>query len=201
MFRSQLNRSKFNWAHLAAALVLFVATPAVLSQTTKGPLDFNRADIETMRLSPSSFPQLPPAIRQELTRRGCTIPQAWGEKGPHNVIKGAFIKPGELDWAVLCSVNRTSTIQIFPNASTGRVIKLAREADINRLQGEGGNQIGYCREISPVGRDSIVRHYQAYDGVRPPPIDHQGIDDAIVGKASVVHYFYRGKWLELTGAD
>jgi hypothetical protein len=63
------------------------------------------------------------------------------------------------------------------------------------------DQIGYSRAISPVGREFIVRHYVAYGGVKPPPIDHQGIDDAFVGKASVVFYFYRGKWLELTGAD
>jgi hypothetical protein len=46
-----------------------------------------------------------------------------------------------------------------------------------------------------------MRHYDAYGSVKPPPIDHQGIDDAFAGKASVVLYFYRGKWLELTGAD
>jgi hypothetical protein len=36
---------------------------------------------------------------------------------------------------------------------------------------------------------------------KPPRIDHKGIDDAFVGKASEVHYYYRGKWLELQGAD
>ncbi len=117
------------------------------------------------------------------------------------VIKGSFIKPHEIDWAVLCSVNRTSTILIFRNASPTRVLEIAREPDINRLQVEGGEKIGYCREISSVGRDFIMRHYDAYGGVKPPPIDHQGIDDAFVEKASVVLYFYRGKWLPLTGAD
>jgi hypothetical protein len=65
----------------------------------------------------------------------------------------------------------------------------------------GGDKIGYSREISAVGRDFIMRHYQAYEGVKPPPINHLGIDDAFVEKASMVHYFYRGKWIELTGAD
>jgi hypothetical protein len=32
-------------------------------------------------------------------------------------------------------------------------------------------------------------------------MDHQGIDDAFVGKASVALYFYRGMWLQLSGAD
>jgi hypothetical protein len=81
------------------------------------------------------------------------------------------------------------------------VIEIGSEPDINKLQGMGGDQIGYSRSISPVGRDFIMRHYQAYGGVKPPPVDHLGIDDAFVGKASMVHYSYRGKWIELTGAD
>lgn len=198
MSYSRQNRSKCNSARLVVAIIFPVAA---FCQAKEMPLDFQRADIAIVRLSPSKFPQLPPAIRQELTRRGCAIPQVWGGKSAHNVIKGSFIKPDEIDWAVLCSANQTSAILIFRNASPTRVIELAREADINRLQGEGGEKIGYSREISPVGRDFIMRHYDAYGSVKPPPIDHQGIDDAFVGKASVVLYFYRGKWLELTGAD
>ena len=43
--------------------------------------------------------------------------------------------------------------------------------------------------------DFIMRHYRAYGGPRPPPIEHQGIDDAFLEKASVTWYFYNGKWL------
>jgi hypothetical protein len=32
-------------------------------------------------------------------------------------------------------------------------------------------------------------------------MNHQGIDDAFLEKASVTYYYYRGKWLQLTGAD
>jgi hypothetical protein len=48
---------------------------------------------------------------------------------------------------------------------------------------------------------NILEHYRAYGGLKPPAIDHLGINDAFVGNAAVVHYFYAGKWLELTGAD
>jgi hypothetical protein len=54
---------------------------------------------------------------------------------------------------------------------------------------------------SPVGREYILKHYRAYGGPEPAAIDHQGINDSFVGKASVVRYFHAGKWLELTGAD
>jgi hypothetical protein len=46
-----------------------------------------------------------------------------------------------------------------------------------------------------------MRHYLGYGGPKPPPMNHQGIDDAFLEKASVTYYYYRGKWLQLTGAD
>jgi len=60
---------------------------------------------------------------------------------------------------------------------------------------------GCWPDITPVGKDFIMRHYRAYGGPKPPPIDHQGIDCDICQKASTTLYFYRGRWLTLTGAD
>ena len=37
--------------------------------------DWGRADLETKRLPPSAFSNLPPDIRSDLDRRGCSIPQ------------------------------------------------------------------------------------------------------------------------------
>ncbi len=55
--------------------------------------------------------------------------------------------------------------------------------------------------ITPVGGAYIIKYYAAYGGLKPVPMDHQGIDDAFIGKASEVLYLYRGTWLRLTGAD
>ena len=57
------------------------------------------------------------------------------------------------------------------------------------------------RSRATVGRDFIMRHYRAYGSPQPPPIDHHGIDDAFLEKASVTWYFYNGRWLRLQGAD
>ncbi|MBV9612370.1 MAG: hypothetical protein JO091_07850, partial [Acidobacteriaceae bacterium] len=147
-------------------------------------------------------PDLPADVRNELRRRGCTVPQVPGEKKPHNVIRGEFIQRGEVDWAILCSVHRASTLLVFRPGAASKCLALASGADIANLQGAGEEKIAYSRAITAVGRAYIDEHYRAYLGTKPPvPIDHQGIDDAFVGKASVVHYFYRGKWLELQGAD
>jgi len=173
--------------------------PSQPSQELTGK--FRDADLQVTRLGPSAFPELPRKIRRELERRGCTIPQVWEDRKPHNVIKGEFTRKGQTDWAVLCSLNRVSSILIFQNASEQNPSELAREADIEKLQGVGGDVIGYFRAISSVGRQFILVHHRAYGGLKPPRIDHEGIDDAFVGKASVVHYFHAGKWLQLTGAD
>ena len=173
----------------------------IVSQSPEALPDFLRADRQTIRLALSRFPQLPPSVTKELNRRGCTVPQVWGATKPGNVIRGSFLHAGQIDWAILCSVNRISSILIFGNSSSDQVLEIGREADFNKLQGVGGDKIGYSRAISPVGRGFIMQHYQLYGGVKPPPIDHLGIEDAFVEKASIVHYFYRGKWMELTGAD
>ena len=31
------------------------------------------------------------------------------------------------------------------------------------------------RQLTALGREFIIRHYRAYGGPEPPPIDHQGI--------------------------
>lgn len=73
--------------------------------------------------------------------------------------------------------------------------------DKNYLQDVGHDDIAYSREITAVDRNFIMTHYRAYGGPEPPPIDHEGIDDAFLEKASVVHYWYEGRWIQLQGAD
>jgi len=88
----------------------------------------------------------------------------------------------------------------FTDASEREPLEIASQADAGSLQSGGGTAIEYSRAIGPVGREYILKHYRA-GGPEPPAFDHQGISDSFVGKASVVHYFYAGKWLEITGAD
>jgi hypothetical protein len=167
---------------------------------------WEEADRQVVRVDPSAFTELPSNVLAELHQRGCTVPQVpegvgLEKPGLQNVIKGEFAKPGQADWAVLCSVNRVSSILIFWNGSVQGVSEIEKRPDIDRLQGWGGSRIIYSRHIAPAAAGYITEHYQAYGGPNPPPLDHLGIDDQFVGKASVVQYFYDGKWLHLTGAD
>jgi hypothetical protein len=183
-------------ALLSATITLtFAQLPEALKR------NFDEAGRRIVRLPPTAFPELPRRVVQELQRRGCAVPQEVFTKKPNNVIRGEFAKPGQTDWAVLCSVKGVSTILVFWNGLGNNPVAIAPMEDRNFLQGITANEIGFSRGITPVRKDFIMRHYDAYGGLKPPPIDHQGIDDAFIEKASVTWYFQGGKWLRLTGAD
>jgi hypothetical protein len=188
-------------ATVCLALFLFPATPIHAQLPDDLKRKFDEADRRIVRLSPTAFPALPGNVVRQLQRRGCTIPQESFTKKPNNVIRGEFARPGQTDWAVLCSVNGVSSVLVFWNGSERNPAAVAPMEDRIFLQGITADQIGFSRGISPVAKNFIMRHYQAYGGSKPPPIDHQGIDDAFIEKASVTWYFYGGKWLKLTGAD
>ncbi len=183
--------------------VISIAFAIALAAQIPGDLQrqFDEAEKRIVRLPPAAFRELPGNIVREMERRGCKVPQEVYTNKPHNVIKGEFARRGQTDWAVLCSVKGVSRILVFWNGSEKNPAALAPMEDRNFLQTIDQTNPGFSRGITPVGKDFIMRHYDAYGGPQPPPVDHQGIDDAFIEKASVVWYFHAGKWLKLTGAD
>ena len=154
------------------------------------------------RLPPSAFPQLPRAVRDALEKRRCTIPQAFYPERPHNVVSGAFARPGQQDWAVLCSVDGRSAILVFwASGVTPAPAELASVDDATFLQGIGNDQIGYSRAIGRADTAWIREHAEEYDGPLPKRLDHDGINDAFVEKASQVLYYEDGAWQGLAGSD
>jgi len=180
---------------------VFVAAMAIIAAlVSSGAQDWDKADLATTRLPPSAFPELPASIQKDLTRRGCTIPQPHGDAHA-NVIKGRFTSAGQTDWAVLCSIRRVSSILVFRGGSPSAVVALAPQQDLGYLRVVIPGVIGYSRALGIAHADFIRVHYQWYGGPKPPPLDHDGIDDAWAESASAVWYWYRGRWLKLTGAN
>jgi len=176
-----------------ASVLAFVVMP--LSQSL---------DSWIVRLPPSAFPELPANVVQDLQRRGCTIPQeAFSKVNPNNVIKGEFAKPGQIDWAVLCSVKGVSTILVFWNGSEENPAAIVPAPDSGYLQGAGGDQQwAYSRLIEPMGVEDIFRYHDLeHLGIPLPPIEHQGINDQYNGKAFLVWYYFDGQWLKVAGGD
>jgi hypothetical protein len=153
------------------------------------------------RLPVEAFPALPLAVAGVLRNRNCTIPQSSPEGASRNVIRGEFFTKGEAGWAVFCSTNNSTVLLAFRNDRDTNPDAVITSEDRGYLQMLPDDNVGYSREITAVNRDFIMDHYRGYGGPEPPPIDHQGIDDAFLEKASVTWYFHQGKWLRLQGAD
>lgn len=158
-----------------------------------------QADKDTRRLIPAAFTQVPAKVVAALESRHCMIPQWFADSTPHNVIRGNFQRGGQVDYAALCSRARASTIVIVWGGPTSCSDELEVREDRSYLQKLAGGVIRYTRRIETVGRDYIHRMYDRFNGERPPPLDHQGINDIFQGKGSTIRYCYEGKWLELTG--
>ena len=181
------------WIVFECLGVSFVQSPS--------PQDFALANATTRRLPPSAFPNLPTKIRTELDRRRCSIPQTFIGGSRHNVIQGHFRNGDQVDWAILCSRDRVSTILVFWGGEPRAVTALAPKPDADFLQTVSRTEIGFSRAITVASKESILEHYKRHGGVKPPPLAHAGIEDAFVEKASVVWYRHQGMWLQLTGSD
>lgn len=165
---------------------------------------WSQADSATVRLMPARFRALPAVIVRDLERRQCRIPQVSEhlvDSFPVNVIRGSFLVPRRDEWALLCSVRDSSRVLIYRADSGIPIDSLAKAADRHSLQGIGGDRIGYSRMITTASPEHLRRHAKPVAIPLPPQFDHDGIEDRFVGKASVLRYFQRGRWLLFLGAD
>jgi len=149
------------------------------------------------RLAPAAFTQLPGAVRAELEKRGCLVPQTFRASQPENAISGAFREAGTADWAVLCSREGYSSILVFWKASAESVAELGRRKDTeDLLASESQGTARYARFISAASPDWIRRKKH---NKKVGPLEHDGIEDGLLGQGSLIHYFRGNGWVELEG--
>jgi hypothetical protein len=188
--------STITWVGAAALLVAAGAAGQIPPAA-----DWDRADAETVRLAPGKVDGLPLPIRQGLAQLGCTIPQVFGSGRPGNFVTGRFSSPSQTDVAVLCSRNRMSSILVFAQGSPHPIAEFAEKPDKNFLQDIGNGRIGFSRLLGVAHPQAIRDYYAAYGGPELPPLDHDGVEESFLEKASIVWYSHEGMWLQLTGAD
>ena len=160
---------------IAWELIRFAAP--IPAQWKPSDPDWDKAANEIRRLPPSTFSDLPAAIVEDLNRRRCAIPQDDGSPQPHNVVKGNFTGTGQIDWAVLCSRGGESSILVLKGQTIEGVFELANGPDMNWLQTVGEGRIGCSRMIPAANGEAILLYHREFGGLKPPPIDHQGIED------------------------
>jgi hypothetical protein len=182
-------------------IILAVIAVGLTNGVSVRSQDWATANAATVRLKPSVFRSVPISVREYLERRKCVIPQSSFDKTPHNVVRGRFTSATRTDIAVLCSVTDVSSVLVFRGGSTSDVSELATHPDEMFLQVVNPGVVGYSRALAVAGPAYIREHHAAYGGPQPPPLDHDGINDMFIEKASVVWYWYRGEWLQLQGSD
>lgn len=164
-------------------------------------LDWEQADLATVRLDVSDIENLADPVRAELFRRNCAVPQAYGARSTVNVIFGRFHSSDEVEVAVLCSRDRISSILVFRGGTGDLVDELALSPDRDYLQVVLPGEIGFSRQITLIGPETIGRSAEALDEDVPGTLDHDGIDDAFVRKASTIWYWSEGHWRQLRRDD
>lgn len=185
-----MNRPSF-WATVSLLILVTTAVADVWTEAEKA----------ITRLDPSTFAILPKRIVQALRDRQCVVPQAYLPTKPHNVITGSFAKEGQIDWAVLCSTNGVSSINIFWGGSAQCASKIEENEDRAYLEGISVDKAGYTRSISAVSKAQILESREmSHAGGKLPPISHAGIDDGSE-KGSTIHFCHKGEWLQLAGGD
>ena len=118
-------------------------------------------------LPPSGFPELPSSVAGELDRRACRIPQKERRKRG-NVIQGEFLKPGKMDWAILCTTKEATSLLVFEIGSEQAPTEIERRGSAERWS------------IMPVNEQTLAEYLSAWKrSIARPKLDHQGISSGI----------------------
>lgn len=141
----------------------------------------------------SSFPELPQAVADELTRRECLIPQTYEARRPENVVQASLERPASHDWAVLCSAHGAVSLLVFFERSPGSPVPLASALETQRLQVRFNGELGFNWGIDPASPERI-REAQIGMLPRPRRLDHDALADSVVDRSTLYHYFDQGAW-------
>ncbi|MGF7181738.1 hypothetical protein [Tunturiibacter psychrotolerans] len=154
---------------------------------------------------PESILQLPEGVRRDLVNRQCVVPKYYGDDvGTKNpaYTTGHFRSGTSIDYAVVCHIptRKIQDVLVYSNtegAWNGEIIS----------QGtfDPSPHVDKCEATVDVATPKyILDHARAYapeELKSLPRLDHDGVDVGICEKASIIHYFSKGKWLYLQGAD
>jgi len=164
-----------------------------LNKSGQVTVDGRTASYLIRHLPVNAFPQLPAAVQDALTRRGCLIPQTYEAHQPENVVNASFERHGSSDWAVLCSVDGTVSLLVF-FANRGEPMVLAAAPETDRLQAHGATEVlGFNWGIDPASPDAV--HLAQLGMSHPPPrLDHDALADSVIDQQTIYRVYTKGAW-------
>ncbi len=121
-----------------------------------------------------------------------------GVGGVQNVIRGSFEKPGQLDWAIMCSRAGESAVFVFRLGSKMRIDSLSGRSDRESME-EWGDSFTYeSRQIS-VAHASQVAQNSGPKALRHA--SHDGIEYSILEKAAEIYFWQAGRLYRFVSGD
>jgi len=145
----------------------------------------------------SSFPELPPAVAEQLTKRGCLIPQTYQAHRPENVVRASLEQPGSTDWSILCATQGTVALLVFFGSDVEHPAILTTAAERERLQVHDLTGVmGFNWGIDPASPRQ-VRDAQAAMEHRPPLLDHDALAETVINQRTVYHFYAKNGWTTL----
>jgi hypothetical protein len=142
----------------------------------------------------NSFPDLPASVAQELSVRGCVVPQTYEAHRPENVVHASLERAGSVDWAVLCNANGKISLLVFFASNPGKPFVLKEADELSRLQSHSsGGELGFNWGIDPASPKRI-HDAQAAMAHHPPPPDHDSLADSTIDHETIFHLFRNGAW-------
>jgi len=145
----------------------------------------------------SSYPELPVAVAERLTQRGCLIPQTYQAHRPENVVRASLEQPGSSDWAILCATQGMVTLLVFFGSDVEHPAALTTAAESQRLQVHDLTGVmGLNWGIDPASPRQ-VRDAQAAMEHRPPPLDHDALAETVINQRTIYHFYTKNAWTTL----
>lgn len=145
------------------------------------------------QLPPGSFPALPRPVMDELSRRGCMIPQTYEAHRPENVIRANLQGLGREDWAMLCAVKGTVSLLVFFDGTPQPAV-LAQAPMTERLQAhDATGALGFNWAIDPASPKQVAE-VQRGMYPRPAALDHDAVADTIVEHKTIYHFYAKSAW-------
>ena len=146
------------------------------------------------RLPVNSFPDLPENVADQLNQRQCMIPQSYEAHHPENVVKGSLERAGSSDWAVLCSADGRVSLLVFFASAPAKPVALVTVEEKERLQRhDSSGVLGFNWAIDPASPEA-VRQAQSVMERKPPRLDHDALEDILLDRKTVYHFFAKGAW-------
>jgi len=149
----------------------------------------------------NSFPLLPPPVQDELTGRGCLIPQTYEARQPENAVHASLERSGSSDWAVLCSAKGEVSLLVFFASSPAGPMTLAVAPETERLQSHGSSPVlGFDWAIDPASPEQV---HQAQMSMRHIPVrpDHDALADSVIDRKTIYHFYQKNAWMLLDTQD